>query len=68
MRTTLDIDEKLLDRVVATTGAASKKKAVETALREFLRSRRREELASMIGNYEDFALTPKELQKMRRES
>ncbi len=67
MRTTLDIDAELLEKVVTITGASSKKKAVEIALREFLRAKRREELSKLIGNYDDFALTLEELEKMRNE-
>lgn len=65
MRTTLDIDADLIKRVVKTTGAATKKKAIETAMKEFLRAKRREELSNLIGNYEEFALTLEELERMR---
>jgi len=68
MRTTLDIDAELLEKMVKATGASSKKKAIEIAIKEFLRARRREELSGLIGNYEDFALTPEELKRMRHES
>jgi Arc/MetJ family transcription regulator len=68
MRTTLDIDAELLEKVVKTTGASSKKKAIEIAIKEFLRARCREELSGLIGNYEEFALTLEELKKMRSES
>ncbi len=65
MRTTLDIDADLLKRVVKTTGAKSKKKAIEMAMKEFLRSKRREELSDLIGHYEEFALSVEELERMR---
>lgn len=65
MRTTLDIDEQLLDTVMKLTSASSKKDAVETALREFLRARRREELSLLIGHYDHFGLSLKSLKKMR---
>jgi Arc/MetJ family transcription regulator len=68
MRTTLDIDADLLEKVVKATGKTSKKKAIEAALEEFLRARRREELSGLIGNHEDFALTLEELERMRSES
>jgi len=68
MRTTLDIEAKLLEDVVKTTKAPSKKKAIETALKEFLRARHRKELSELIGNYEEFALTLEELERMRSES
>jgi Arc/MetJ family transcription regulator len=66
MRTTLDIDDKLLGTVMKLTSASSKKDAIETALREFLRTRRREELSLLIGQYDDFGLSLKTLKKMRR--
>jgi Arc/MetJ family transcription regulator len=66
MRTTIDIDDKLLGTVMKLTSASSKKDAIETALREFLRTRRREELSLLIGQYDDFGLSLKTLKKMRR--
>lgn len=68
MRTTLDIDAELLEKIVKTTGAPSKKKAVEIAIKEFLRIRHREELSELIGNYDEFALTLEELKRIRSES
>jgi len=68
MRTTLDIDAELIEKVVKTTRARSKKKAIEIAMREFLRAKRREELSDLIGNYEGFGVTLKDLRKMRKDS
>lgn len=68
MRTTLEIDPELLTKVVQATQAKSKKQAIEIALNAFLRSLRRKELSDLIGNYNDFALTLDELNRMRRES
>jgi len=68
MRTTLDIDAKLLENIVKATKAPTKKKAIEVALKEFLRARHRKELCKLIGNYEEFALTLEELERMRIES
>lgn len=68
MRTTLDIDAELIEKVVKTTGASSKKKAIEIAMKEFLRIKRRKELSDLIGNYEEFAVTLKDLKKMRKDS
>ena len=67
MRTTLDIDAELIDKVVKMTGAPSKKKAIETAMKEFLRTKRRKELSDLIGNYEEFGVTLKDLKKMRND-
>lgn len=65
MRTTLEIDDTLLETVMKLTSASSKKAAVDTALREFLRARRREELSRLIGHYDHFGLSLKSLKKMR---
>ena len=65
MRTTLDIDAELMEKVVKTTGARSKKKAIEIAMKEFLRLKRRKELGDLIGNYEEFEVTLEELERMR---
>jgi Arc/MetJ family transcription regulator len=54
MRTTLDIDAELIEKVIKITGAPSKKKAIETAMKEFLRTKRRKELSELIGHYEDW--------------
>ena len=68
MRTTLDIDAELIEKVVKTTGASSKKKAIEIAMKEFLRAKHRKELSELIGNYEEFEVTLKDLRKMRKDS
>jgi Arc/MetJ family transcription regulator len=68
MRTTLDIDAELIEKVVKTTGAGSKKKAIEIAMKEFLRAKSRKELSDLIGNYEEFEVTLKDLEKMRKDS
>jgi len=68
MRTTLDIDAELIEKVVKTTGARSKKKAIEIAMKEFLRAKRRKELSDLIGNYEEYEVTLKDLKKMRKDS
>jgi Arc/MetJ family transcription regulator len=65
MRTTLDIDAELIKKVMKATGAPSKGKAVEIAMKEFLRAKQREELSDLIGNYEEFNLTLEELERMR---
>ena len=67
MRTTLNIDDETLNTVISTTGAKSKKKAVETALREYIRMKHRQELIQMIGNADGFGLSLEELERMRNE-
>ena len=49
MRTTLDIDPKLLEDVVKATGQQSKTKAVNTALLHYIRRIRIGELRAMAG-------------------
>jgi Arc/MetJ family transcription regulator len=49
MRTTLEIDKKVLDEVGELTGETSQSKAVNEALREYIRRRRIEELISRAG-------------------
>ena len=49
MRTTLDIDEELLAKVVQATGEKSKTKAVSSALEEYIRRKAINELRAMAG-------------------
>ena len=49
MRTTLDLDEKLLEEVVKLTGEKSKSKAVKKALEGFLREARLNRLIDLQG-------------------
>ena len=49
MRTTLDINAKLLDGVVEATGEKSKSKAVSRVLEEFIRGIKIDELRAMAG-------------------
>ncbi len=72
MRTTLDIDPDLLDRVVETTGERSKTKAVSKALEEYVRRRKVAELREIAGNIDMVnnlreleALELREMEQMR---
>ena len=49
MRTTLDLDPKLLEDVVKATGQKSKTKAVSKALEDYIRRKKIAELRSMAG-------------------
>ena len=49
MRTTLDVDPKLLTDVVKVTGEKSKSKAVNKALEEYIRYSRVERLLDLQG-------------------
>lgn len=67
MRTTFDIDEALIGEVMKVAQANTKKGAIVIALKEYLRAKRRQELANMIGTYAEFDLTLEELEQMRRD-
>ena len=49
MRTTLDIDRVLLDSVLAATGEKTKSKAVNVALKEYIRRKRAQEFIDSWG-------------------
>ncbi|HEU0072452.1 MAG TPA: type II toxin-antitoxin system VapB family antitoxin [Dehalococcoidia bacterium] len=49
MRTTIDIDEKLLREAEKITGESSPSKAVNAALRELVRRQKLRELGELIG-------------------
>ena len=49
MRTTLDIDTELLDSVLAATGEKTKSKAVNVALKEYIRRQLVQELIDSWG-------------------
>ncbi len=49
MRTTLDIDAELIEEAVRLSGRRTKAAAVEAALREYVRLRRKEMLLGLSG-------------------
>lgn len=65
MRTTLAINEGLLDEVKALSGSRTKKEAVEKALEEFIRRRRVRKLIDLEGKVE-LSFTLEEFLKRRR--
>jgi Arc/MetJ family transcription regulator len=65
-RTTIDIDDELLERALALSEARTKKGVVEESLREYVRHRAIEVLRSMLGNFE-LGLTYDELARMRED-
>jgi Arc/MetJ family transcription regulator len=67
MRTTLDIDDEILQETINATKAPSKKKAIEKALREYLRMKQRQNLLARIGSWKDFDLSLEELDRLRNE-
>ncbi len=68
MRTTLDIDSNLLERVVEATGERSKTKAVNKALQDYVRRTSINELREMAGKYviEDTREEQREAERRRQ--
>jgi len=64
MRTLIDIQDDLMDELMKEANTRVKKEAVILAIKTFLDVRRREKLASLIGNYE-FGYSLEELEEMR---
>ena len=65
MRTTLAINEDLLNEVKLLSGAKTKKDAVEKALVDFIRRRKAKKLLQLEGKME-LSFTSKELLERRR--
>jgi Arc/MetJ family transcription regulator len=65
MRTTLAINEELLNEVKLLSGAKTKKDAVEKALVDFVKRRKAKKLLQLEGKIE-LSFTPKELLERRR--
>lgn len=66
MRTTLAIEEKLLEEAKKVSGAKTKKEAVEIALKEFVQRKRSKKLIELEGKIELSFSLPEFLK--RRES
>ncbi len=64
MRTTLDIDEKLLEEIERATGEAGKSKAVCKALEEYLRMKAVKELLAMKIDLDWEGMEEEELKAM----
>ena len=65
MRTTLVLDEQLLEEVRLLSGARTKRAAVETAMREFVRRKKARKLLALEGQV-DLAGTVEDLIRRRR--
>ena len=63
MRTTLNVDEAVLEEVVKLTGERNKRKAVSKALEEYLQRKRIAELKKMAGKI-DLVDNLKELEEL----
>ena len=63
-KTTLVIDEELLDAAMKAVGARTKKEVVEAGLKSLVRARNREALRKGLGTFE-IDLTLEELDRLR---
>lgn len=64
MRTPIHIPDALMHELLKETEAKTKKEAVITAIKTYLNLKKRQRLASLIGNY-DFGYTAQGLERMR---
>lgn len=55
MRTTIEIDQKLIEEILERTNIKTKKEVVDLALREFLRLIKMKELSEMASKIDYFA-------------
>ena len=65
-KTTVIIDDELLDEAMKASGAKTKKEAIATGLKELIRRKNLEALRQEAGTY-DLALSLEELEKLRNE-
>ncbi|MBI3398516.1 MAG: type II toxin-antitoxin system VapB family antitoxin [Deltaproteobacteria bacterium] len=66
MRTTLDIDERLLQEAIKLTKVATKRELVRLSLEELIRQKRIERLISSLGKF-PLKLSSEELERMRND-
>jgi len=66
MRSTIDIDTKLLAEAKSLTKIKTKKELVNLSLRELIKKKRRDHLISLFGA-SPIDLTPEELEKARED-
>lgn len=64
MKTLIDIQDDLMNELLKEAEAKTKKEAVTTAIKTYLNLKKRQRLASLIGNYE-FGYTVQDLERMR---
>ena len=65
-KTTVEIDEKLLEKAMKLSGAKTKKRVIEYGLRELVRSINRDLFKKELGTF-DLDLSLKDLEKMRED-
>ncbi|MCD6254751.1 MAG: type II toxin-antitoxin system VapB family antitoxin [Deltaproteobacteria bacterium] len=66
MRTLIDIQDELMEDLLKEAGVKTKKEAIIIAIKAYLNQKRREKLASLIGNY-DFGYSLEDLKEIRRD-
>lgn len=64
VRTTVELDEKLLQEAIAVTGTKKKRQLIELALQEIVRQRRIDRLRQRLGKT-PLTLTVEDLRRMR---
>jgi len=65
-KTTVVIDDKLINEAIKATGARTKREVIEKGLRELIKTKNREALREELGTYE-LDLSLEELKKLRNE-
>jgi Arc/MetJ family transcription regulator len=65
-KTTVIIDDKLLDEAMRVSGAKTKKQAITTGLKELIRRKNLEALRQELGTF-DLALSLEDLEKLRND-
>jgi len=67
MRTTLVLDERLIEEVKAAAGVLTKREAVETAMKDYLQRRRARKLLALEGKVELFTTVEDLLAQRKRD-
>jgi Arc/MetJ family transcription regulator len=65
-KTTVEIDEKLLEKAMQLSGAKTKKRAIEYGLKELIKSINRDLFKKELGTF-NMDLTSEDLERMRRD-
>ena len=65
-KTTVEIDEELLEKAMKLSGAKTKKKAIEYGLRKIIKSVNRDLFKKELGTF-DLDLSLEDLEKMRKD-
>ena len=65
-KTTVVIDDELLNEALRASGAKTKREVIAAGLRELVRRENLEALRRELGTY-DLAITPEELERLRDE-